>query len=533
MAFDPFDPVVLADPYPAYAEIRETEGLTHLPLLDAWLVSRHEDVVAVLRQARLYSSARGMGDLVAMAFAPDEQRAAPRLLILEDPPVHTALRRMVARGFTPSRIAVAEPTIADIARRNVADLVERGSDGELMRDLAMPFPVRVIAELLGIPPERFEEFRSWSDVIVKAFSITPDPAGAEVAIAAINGFFAEVVDERRTDPGDDLVSLLVRAGGEGEDPLSLDELVNFCILLLIAGNETTTNLLGNALLVLLDRPDLEARLRADRTLIAPFVEEVLRFDSPVQSLFRGLSAPATLAGVDLPEGARLMVLLGGGQPRRAPGTKRPTRCASTASPAPRRTTWRSGPASICASVPRWPVLEARVALDALLDATSALRIRRHATRTASSCSAAAPRCRWRDRCRRSPRTDRSTPASAAHCGRGLGFRLQRRPPGTAPAPALTPPRRTATPAPNHIAGCRHWTTHREHGDHRRALPRAGARRRGATDAVVPRGGEVGGEAGHHRADVGAVAGAGRLPIRRRRCAGRTAANGVVNAEATP
>ena len=382
MAFDPFDPVVLADPYPAYAETRETEGLTHLPLLDAWLVSRHEDVVAVLRQARLYSSARGMGDLVAMAFAPDEQRAAPRLLILEDPPVHTALRRMVARGFTPSRIAVAEPTIADIARRNVADLVERGSDGELMRDLAMPFPVRVIAELLGIPPERFEEFRSWSDVIVKAFSITPDPAGAEVAIAAINGFFAEVVDERRTDPGDDLVSLLVRAGGEGEDPLSLDELVNFCILLLIAGNETTTNLLGNALLVLLDRPDLEARLRADRTLIAPFVEEVLRFDSPVQSLFRGLSAPATLAGVDLPEGARLMVLLGAANRDAARyEAADEVRIDRFAGASPDHVAFGSG-IHLCLGAPL-ARLEARVALDALLDATSALRSAGAPARTAS------------------------------------------------------------------------------------------------------------------------------------------------------
>jgi cytochrome P450 len=193
--FDPFDPVILGDPYPAYAEVRATEGLAYLPLLDAWLVSRHEDVAGVLRQARLFSSARGMGDLVAMAFAGDpQQRDAPRLLILEDPPVHTALRRMVARGFTPSRIAVAEPLITDIAREQVAGLVEQGSAGELMRDLAMPFPVRVIAELLGIPPDMFGQFRAWSEAIVKAFSITPDPAGADAAIHAINSFFAEVID---------------------------------------------------------------------------------------------------------------------------------------------------------------------------------------------------------------------------------------------------------------------------------------------------------------------------------------------------
>ena len=290
-AYDPFDPVVLDDPYPAYADVRATSGLTYEAGLDGWLVSRYEDVVGVLRQARLYSSARGMGDLVTMAFGDRPEQNIPRLLILEDPPVHTTLRRMVARGFTPSRISAAEPMITDIARRHVTDLVDRGETGELMRDLAMPFPVHVIAELLGIPSALFGEFRTWTDVIMRAFSLTPDPAGADAAIEAMSGFFADVVDERRSRPGDDLVSLLVQRGGEGEDPLSLDELVNFCVLLLIAGNETTTNLLGNALVVLLQRPDLEAQLRADRTRIAAFVEEMLRYDSPVQSLFHGLARP--------------------------------------------------------------------------------------------------------------------------------------------------------------------------------------------------------------------------------------------------
>ncbi len=381
-AYDPFDPAVLGDPYPAYAQVRATEGLTHLASLDAWLISRYEDVLGVLRQGRLYSSARGMGDLVTMAFASGSQRHVPRLLILEDPPVHTALRRIVARGFTPTRIAVAEPMMTDIARQHVTDLVERGGTGELVRDLAMPFPVRVIAELLGIPPAMFGQFRAWSEVIVKAFSITPDPAGADAAIAAIHRFFAEVIDERTAHPGDDLVSLLVQSGGKGEEPLTVDELVNFCILLLIAGNETTTNLLANALVVLLERADLEAQLRADRTLVAPFVEEVLRFDSPVQSLLRGLSAPATLADVDLPEGARLMVLLGSANRDPAqfesPDEVRIDRFASAT---PDHVAFGSG-IHLCLGAPL-ARLEARVALDALLDATSALRPTGPATRTAS------------------------------------------------------------------------------------------------------------------------------------------------------
>jgi cytochrome P450 len=240
----------------------------------------------------------------------------------------------------------------------------------------------VIAELLGIPPSLFEQFRAWSEAIVRAFSITPDPAGAAAAIEAINAFFAEVIDDRRAEPGDDLVSLLVQRGGEGEEPLTLDELVSFCILLLIAGNETTTNLLGNALLVLLDRPDIEAALRADPARIGPFVEEVLRFDAPVQSLFRGLSEPATLAGVDLPEGARLMVLLGAanrdGAHFEAADQVRPDRFATGTAD---HVGFGSG-VHLCLGAPL-ARLEAKLALTSLLASTSELRATGEPSRTAS------------------------------------------------------------------------------------------------------------------------------------------------------
>jgi len=381
-AYDPFDAGVLHDPYPSYASLREAGGLTYLPLLDSWLVSAYDDVLGVLRQPRLCSSARGMGDLVAMAFPAGERGEMPRLLILEDPPVHTALRRMVARGFTPTRISDAEPLVTRIAAEHVAGLVEHGAGGELVRDLAIPFPVQVIAELLGIPPSMFGEFRRWSEAIVKAFSITPDPAGADAAVAAINAFFAEVVGERQDHPGDDLVSLLVRRGGEGEDPLSLEELVSFCLLLLIAGNETTTNLLGNALVVLLSRPDLEARLRDDPGLVAPFVEEVLRFDSPVQSLFRGLSEPATIGGVDLPEGARLMVLLGSANRDAAhfDGADE-VRLDRFTTGVPDHLAFGSG-IHLCLGAPL-ARLEGRVALTELLRSTSSLAATGEPVRTAS------------------------------------------------------------------------------------------------------------------------------------------------------
>jgi cytochrome P450 len=392
--YDPFDAAVLEDPYPAYAAVRAAEGLTYLPIMDSWLVSRHEDVTTVLRQARLYSSARGMGDLLRMAFGEGEGGGeAPRLLILEDPPVHTVLRRMVARGFTPSRILEAQPMVEDVAVDHVRALIERGSDGDLVRDLAIPLPVRVIAELLGIPPSMFGEFRSWSEAIVKAFSLTPDAAGTDDAVAAMASFFSTVVAERIAAPGDDLVSLLIRRGAEGEEPLSVAELVNFCFLLLIAGNETTTNLLGNALQVLFDRPDIEAALRAEPGRIVAFVEEVLRYDAPVQSLFRGLSEPATLSGVESARGCSAH-----GAPRR----RQPGRCALR-----RRRRGEARPVLRCCTGPP------RVRLG------SAPVPRRGVGQTGGQGGADRPAGRHaRAATDRSPEADRQLPAAGLHLGAG-------------------------------------------------------------------------------------------------------------------
>ena len=189
-------------------------------------------------------------------------------------------------------------------------MIERGADGgaDLVRDLTYPLPVTVIAEMLGIPADRREQFKKWSDAAVAAFSLAPDAERFRVAAEEMFEFFVEVVEDRRANPGDDLVSMLVSRGADDEEPLTLDELVGFCILLLIAGNETTTNLLGNWTRTLVDRPDVEAALRADPSQIAASFEEQLRFDGPVQSLFRGVTAPTEVGGVAIDAGTRLMVL---------------------------------------------------------------------------------------------------------------------------------------------------------------------------------------------------------------------------------
>ncbi len=317
--FEVFDPAVLADPYPEYARLRASDDLAYVPLLDAYAVSRYADVTSVLRDPLLFSSARGMGDMMAMVgsdpISEDGRRMSGpgslgRSLIASDPPVHTTMRRLVNRGFTPRVINAYEPRVREIAEEFVGEMIERGADGgaDLVRDLTYPLPVTVIAEMLGIPADRREQFKKWSDAAVAAFSLAPDAERFRVAAEEMFEFFVEVVEDRRANPGDDLVSMLVSRGADDEEPLTLDELVGFCILLLIAGNETTTNLLGNWTRTLIDRPDVEAALRADPSQIAASFEEQLRFDGPVQSLFRGVTAPTEVGGVAIDAGTRRMVL---------------------------------------------------------------------------------------------------------------------------------------------------------------------------------------------------------------------------------
>ena len=159
-----------------------------------------------------------------------------------------------------------------------------------------------------VPAERREQFKHWSDAAVAAFSLAPDPERFRIAAEEMFEFFVEVIEDRRVHPKDDLVSMLVTRGADGEEPLTIDELVGFCILLLIAGNETTTNLLGNWIRTLLERPDVEAALRADPSKLGSSFEEQLRYDGPVQCLFRGTSAPAKVGATELDAGTRLMVL---------------------------------------------------------------------------------------------------------------------------------------------------------------------------------------------------------------------------------
>ncbi len=328
---DLFDPAFLADPYPTYRWLREHSPVHHLGA-EYWLVSRHDDVVRVLRTPTVFSSELGYGGMMSADASalpgsdPDRRRALTdsgmgvlmrsfaglRVLIAADPPDHTRLRKLVSRQFTPRAIAALESRLREICDRLVDDMLDARVDGvaDLWQHVSYPLPTMVIAELLGIPPERKADFKRWSDAIVNGLSFggAGDISSGAAGAMEMFQYFSEVVEARRAEPRDDLISLIVHDPANGDEPLTVPELIAFCVLLLIAGNETTTNLLGNFFEAMHAHPGEFQRLRDDPALVPSAVEEALRYDSPVQGLWRGLRAPADIGGVEVPGGARVMTL---------------------------------------------------------------------------------------------------------------------------------------------------------------------------------------------------------------------------------
>lgn len=321
--FDLNDPDVIADPYPVYARLRDDAPVHHLADLDVWVLSRHADVLAALRDPATYSSdLRDMAKgLTVNPFNPAmkvPRRLAAvaaripwlRVLLTSDPPEHTVLRRKVGKAFTPRMIATWEPRIREIAERLVSDLgTGDGSGGaDLVRDLASPLPTMVIAEMMGIPSERRDDFKRWSDNLVGGLVSGGSIPRTLASAVEISVFFARIVRKRRSRPGDDLISLLV--GGDDETALTSTELIAFCVLLLVAGNETTTNLVANAMLALFDHPEVQQQLRADPALAGAVVEETLRYDNPGQGLLRVTTADVAIGPDTIPAGSNVLIMIG-------------------------------------------------------------------------------------------------------------------------------------------------------------------------------------------------------------------------------
>jgi cytochrome P450 len=337
VAFDPFSEAVRANPYPRYAELRRLAPVYRAESADSYVVSRYEDVLFVIRHPELFSSsamlslmasglgatrapgglgfsgadAARLGELVKQLPVSLPELLAARSLIAADPPVHGPMRSLVNRGFTPRRIAALEPRIRAVARAALAAVDTKG-ELDLMADLAIPLPVTVIAELLGVEPERRADFKRWSDCLVAGTTGAATGLRPELLFEVfreLNEYLTGVMAARRAEPRDDLITTLTRAE-DGETALTPVEVMTFTMLLLIAGNETTTHLLGNAILALLANPAELARVRREPQLIPALVEEALRFDSPVQLLFRRATQEVELAGTKIPAGASVLPLLG-------------------------------------------------------------------------------------------------------------------------------------------------------------------------------------------------------------------------------
>jgi len=312
ISYDPFDPSVLADPYPHYAAMRRAGAVHSVPSLGMKVVCRYADALGVLRQPGAFSSSPYQDFIrAAMELGAARVAVSGETLLGSDPPVHTRLRKIVNRGFTQARIQAFEPLVARMARDLVAELVAAG-DVDFVATVAGPLPVMAIATLLGVEPERHRDFKRWSDHILLATTgvlADDERQGLVRCFEEMNAYVDEMVARRRRSPTDDLISTLIRAE-RGEDVMGPDEVRTFVPLLLIAGNEATTHLLSNAALALAARPSLLDRLREEPGFAAKMVEETLRYDAPVQMVLRRASAAGELSGVRIEEGDVLGVLLG-------------------------------------------------------------------------------------------------------------------------------------------------------------------------------------------------------------------------------
>jgi cytochrome P450 len=295
--FNPWDESYRANPYPHYEALYGRPPHLMNLFIPMALVACYSDALAILRDPERFSSVPPMSPFLEMRLAVFGR--APRV-VFSDPPVHTRLRKLVSKAFTPRRIKDLEPRIREFTTM-LLDRAVRKSGFEVMADLANPLPVMVIAEMLGVSHDDYEQFKQWSDLVVEADNVAPGvemPAAIVEAFNALRGYFIAEVEKRRRDPGSDLVSALVVARDEA-DALSEEELITFVVLLLLAGNETTTNLIGNGMLALGRNPDQLAKLRGDLSLMPRAIEEMLRIDGPVQATARYPKIDVQIGGVEI------------------------------------------------------------------------------------------------------------------------------------------------------------------------------------------------------------------------------------------
>ena len=357
------------NPYPAYAVLRERGQAHRSRLMNAWVFGRYPDVDAILRDWRRFSN-DGRKEKTPGKRTVMPALGAPSMLSL-DPPDHRRLRGLVSKAFTPRAVGALEPHIRSLMHE-LLDGIGDLSGFDLMEVVARPLPVIVIAEMLGVPPEDRPRFRGWSDSRARVLEPTitaEERADADRAADALDAYFTPIVRERRTAPRDDILSGLVQAEEEG-DRLDEQEMLTMLRLLLVAGNETTVNLIGNGMLALLRHPEQLQRLRDDLSLIPSAVEELLRYDSPVQLDLRRIVEDCEVNGFPVKRGEDIVVLIGGAN--RDPGQfENPDSLDVGREGGSHISFGRGIHACIGAPLAR---LEARIAIEVLLERFSSLRL---------------------------------------------------------------------------------------------------------------------------------------------------------------
>jgi cytochrome P450 len=298
-------PDVRADPYPFYARLRREAPVARVAPLGFWLVTRYEDVIDVLRRTDDFSST---GNARVLTLPEDVGLSGlPPTIISSDNPTHDRLRSILKREFTPRAVAGLDARVRELAKKLVTPLREH-DEFDLVREFSVPLPVLVIAEMLGIEPARQDEFKTWSDSLVALAGAQPDDDLAPhfAGVLQLAQYLIDASSQRATAPAADLISTLVRARMADANAIGDGEIITYCALLLVAGNETTTNLIGNLVRALLENPDQLAKLQANPGLINNAVEEALRHSSPVQGLFRLATRDVEVAGVSIPAGSTVM-----------------------------------------------------------------------------------------------------------------------------------------------------------------------------------------------------------------------------------
>ncbi len=327
-AFDLLQPLrsagSLENPYPVYSLLRTVHPVLRVPTPGfdgpgVWLLTRHRDVHLALRDPR-FSVDRLRAPIIRdnldrlPAFVQQGARGLRSMLIM-DPPDHTRVRKLANKAFTPKRVASLRPRIEQLVAEEL-DAVASADRFDLIHDLAEPLPAIVIAELLGVPPEDHRQFRQWSSQLIAAIAARTDEERRRAVGAGqqILSYLSEIISARRREPRDDLISAMIQAQEES-DALSDAELLATSNLLLLAGHETTTNLIGNGMLALLREPEQLERLRSDPSLLPTAIEELLRFDGPVQATIRVALEDVALEDAErgeqvIPKGSAVLVSLG-------------------------------------------------------------------------------------------------------------------------------------------------------------------------------------------------------------------------------